>query len=100
MKRLASEESIRSEFNHSITSAKGFHDFMIRKNLKTIPFIVTSDEINDVESNLNQRYNDALQVKGAQKFHHYTTCLNDSNFLLVKTYSESESSSRVRINRK
>ena len=100
VKRLASEESIRSQFDHSITSAKGFHDFMIRKNLKTIPFIITTEEIDNVESELNQRFSNAIQVKGTQKFHHFTTCPTNSNYLLVKPFSESKNTSRVKINKK
>ena len=100
MKRLAAAESLRSEFNHEITSAKGFYDFMKKKKLKTIPFLISTEEINQTAKDLDQRYDNAVLVKGTQKFHDYQVDETDSNFLLVKTFSESKNTVKVRINKK
>ena len=56
--------------------------------------------INQTAKNLDQRYNNAVQVKGTQKFHDYQVDETDSNFLLVKTFSESKNTVKVRINKK
>ena len=100
VKRLASEESLRSEFDHQIINAQGFYNFMKQKNLKTIPFILTKEEIDRTEKELELRYDNAVPVKGTQKYHNFEVDPSDNNFLFVKPFSESKQTIRVRINKK
>ena len=99
--RAANDSKVSKEgFMSSITDAKGFHDFIIRKKFKTIPLLVTTEEIDKTALTLEERWKNASTIKGTQKFHHYEVDKTDSNFLFVKYFSTSNYTKRVRIIKK
>ena len=102
LKERTADESKSSKqwFMNTVNDAKGFYDFIIRKKFKTIPLLITTEEINKTASDLEERWKNSVTVKGTQKFHHYEVDKSDSNFILVKDFTTSNKTKRVRITKK
>ena len=86
-------------YRNSILNAEGFRDWMIKKNHKTVPFILTTEEIQEVLNNqaIVDRWENAIQIKGIQSCHDYRVDTNDNIFLFVRHYTSSEEYKRVKI---
>ena len=77
--------------------AESFRDFIIKKKYPTIPIVISKEEIDQVVVTQRLRWAKAQPIKGTQKFHNYEVDPDDSNFLIVKNFSESNNSKKVRI---
>ena len=83
-------------YRNSILNAEGFRNWMIEKNHKTVPFILTTEDIQEVLNNqaIVDRWENAIQIKGTQSYHDNT---NDNRFLFVRHYASCEEYKRVKI---
>ena len=100
MKQQASDSAIRSSFDESVKDAQTFSDFIKKKKYPTIPIVITKEEIDEVVVLQRKRWENAQQIKGTQKFHHFQPDPQDGDFLIVKNFSDSQSSKKVRIMKK
>ena len=72
---------------------------MIEKNHKTVPFILTTEDIQEVLNNqaIVDRWENAIQIKGTHSYHDYRVDTNDNRFLSVRHYTSSEEYKRMKI---
>ena len=97
LKSKAADESKKKGVKNPINNAKTFQEFIIRKNYKTIPILITTEEIDKTASDLDDRWKSSQTVEGTQKFHHFEVNKEDMNFIQVKHFSSSDTSMKIRI---
>ena len=97
LKSKAADESKKKGLKNPINNAKTFQEFIIRKNYKTIPILITTEEIDKTASDLDDRWKSSQTVEGTQKFHHFEVNKEDMNFIQVKHFSSSDNSMKIRI---
>ena len=103
MKKLATTESINSGAYNKILNAKAFMEFIQShitsrgKKIETIPLLVTPEQIKETKRKMESRWSKAIQIKGTLTFHHYEPDPSDKMFIVVKHFSTSENSKRMRV---
>ena len=95
-KRAARNYSLANP-GHEIGSALDFYNFMIEKKLKTIPFVITKQEILETGQFLEERFKRARPFIGTQGHHHYEVDPDDNRFLIIKKHTESSQFVRHKI---
>ena len=96
----AADESKMKGLKEPIIDAKSFHNFVIRKKYQTIPILISTEEINQKELDLDSRWKKSSTLKDTQKFHHYEIDPDDKEFIVVKRFSLSKVAKRVRLLKK
>ena len=99
LKKNAHDDSIRMGYKNTILNAEGFKNWMTEKKYSTIPFVLTTEDIQKVLNDkvLKKRWDTALQIKGTQSYHDYRVDTADNRFLFVRHYTSSEEYKRVKI---
>ena len=103
MKRLATAESLNKGDYNTILNAAALKDFIQNyitsrgQHLKTVPLLVTPQEIKQTKQRMKSRWDRAIQLKGTLTYHHYEPDPSNNSFILVKHFSTSENSKRMRI---
>ena len=108
LKKQAKEESLRLGDNNYITSAEGFKTFIETHKtstkdgrFKAIPFLSTPEDLEETNKNstLKQRWANAQQIKGTQKFHCFEVDKTSTKHLFVRYFSSSDEFKRVKISK-
>ena len=82
---------------HEISSAEDFYNFMIEKQFKTIPFVISRAEIVETEKFLAERFKNAKPFTGTQSMHHFEVDPVDNRYLIIKEHTEGSYSTRFKI---
>ena len=103
LKGLATTESINKGDYNTILNAAAFMDFVLNyktsrgENLKTIPLLVTPEEIKETAKKMKPRWDSALPIQGTQSYHHFEPDPNNEEFVVVKHFSNSDNLKKLKI---
>lgn len=70
---------------------------MIEKKFKTIPFVMTKEEILETREFLSDRFKRARPFTGTLTHHHYEMDPNDYRYLIIKHHTDSTQFVRFKI---
>ena len=73
-----------------ITDAQTFYNFVARISDKTVPMLVTHEEIQETAKRFKARWFYAKKIDQTQSYHDFRVDSNDSKFIWVRHVSDSE----------
>ena len=90
-KYQARMESLRKRSSEMpITDAVGFYNFVSRISDKTVPMLITHDEIQQTAKRFKVRWKNAKVIHKTQTYHDFRVDPNNSKFIYVRHISASE----------